>query len=108
MADLEAVLADVSYLMAMEKSKNQPASRASKKIILPDPSGRILRSSVRSVMHKYLEKAGEVTFKNIFGQKLEMGRIIWEKDFSDKSCRHLKPPFCAIFVKPEENAQFSF
>ncbi|OUC41410.1 hypothetical protein D917_00412 [Trichinella nativa] len=63
MADLEAVLADVSYLMAMEKSKNQPASRASKKIILPDPS-------VRSVMHKYLEKAGEVTFKNIFGQKL--------------------------------------
>ena len=37
MADLEAVLADVSYLMAMEKSKNTPAARASKKIILPDP-----------------------------------------------------------------------
>lgn len=37
MADLEAVLADVSYLMAMEKSRNQPAARASKKIILPDP-----------------------------------------------------------------------
>lgn len=37
MADLEAVLADVSYLMAMEKSKSTPAARASKKIILPDP-----------------------------------------------------------------------
>ncbi|OTF69793.1 hypothetical protein BLA29_008930 [Euroglyphus maynei] len=53
MADLEAVLADVSYLMAMEKSKSTPAARASKKIILPDPS-------VRSVMHKYLEKIGEI------------------------------------------------
>ena len=40
MADLEAVLADVSYLMAMEKSKCPPAARASKKIILPDPSVR--------------------------------------------------------------------
>lgn len=37
MADLEAVLADVSYLMAMEKSKGTPAARASKKIVLPDP-----------------------------------------------------------------------
>ena len=37
MADLEAVLADVSYLMAMEKSKCTPAARASKKITLPDP-----------------------------------------------------------------------
>lgn len=37
MADLEAVLADVSYLMAMEKSRTQPAARASKKILLPDP-----------------------------------------------------------------------
>ncbi len=37
MADLEAVLQDVSYLMAMEKSRTQPAARASKKIILPDP-----------------------------------------------------------------------
>lgn len=37
MADLEAVLADVSYLMAMEKSKATPAARASKKIALPEP-----------------------------------------------------------------------
>ncbi|KAK9710541.1 hypothetical protein QE152_g25948 [Popillia japonica] len=65
MADLEAVLADVSYLMAMEKSKCTPAARASKKIILPDPS-------VRSVMHKYLEKKNEVSFDKIFHQTLEV------------------------------------
>ena len=63
MADLEAVLADVSYLMAMEKSKSTPAARASKKIILPDPS-------VRSVMHKYLEKMNEIDFYKIFNQRL--------------------------------------
>lgn len=63
MADLEAVLADVSYLMAMEKSKNTPAARASKKIILPDPS-------VRSVMHRYLEKNKDVTFEKIFTQRI--------------------------------------
>lgn len=49
MADLEAVLADVSYLMAMEKSKCTPAARASKKIILPDPR------SVRANLHLFLE-----------------------------------------------------
>uniref|UniRef100_A0A2K6PMB2 G protein-coupled receptor kinase n=1 Tax=Rhinopithecus roxellana TaxID=61622 RepID=A0A2K6PMB2_RHIRO len=63
MADLEAVLADVSYLMAMEKSKATPAARASKKILLPEPS-------IRSVMQKYLEDRGEVTFEKIFSQKL--------------------------------------
>ena len=41
MADLEAVLADVSYLMAMEKSKATPAARASKKIVLPEPRYRL-------------------------------------------------------------------
>ena len=45
MADLEAVLADVSYLMAMEKSKCTPAARASKKIILPDPRYVIVDSN---------------------------------------------------------------
>ena len=40
MADLEAVLADVSYLMAMEMSKQTPES--SKKIILPDPRWEFL------------------------------------------------------------------
>uniref|UniRef100_A0A915I086 G protein-coupled receptor kinase n=1 Tax=Romanomermis culicivorax TaxID=13658 RepID=A0A915I086_ROMCU len=76
MADLEAVLADVSYLMAMEKSKTQPAARASKKIILPDPS-------VRSIMQKYLEKTGESTFEKIFGQKL--GFLLF-KDFCETCC----------------------
>eukprot|EP00111_Clytia_hemisphaerica_P013800 TCONS_00040616-protein len=63
MADLEAVLADVSYLMAMEKSKSTPAARASKKIVLPD-------ASVYSVMHKYLNERDEVTFDHIFNQRL--------------------------------------
>ncbi|KAG9353556.1 hypothetical protein JZ751_011674 [Albula glossodonta] len=63
MADLEAVLADVSYLMAMEKSKSTPAARASKKIILPEPS-------IRSVMQKYLEERDELTFDKIFNQKI--------------------------------------
>jgi beta-adrenergic-receptor kinase len=35
MADLEAVLADVSYLMAMERSK-APAAKTIKKVTLPD------------------------------------------------------------------------
>uniref|UniRef100_A0A8D2LTT7 G protein-coupled receptor kinase n=1 Tax=Varanus komodoensis TaxID=61221 RepID=A0A8D2LTT7_VARKO len=71
MADLEAVLADVSYLMAMEKSKSSPAARASKKIALPEPS-------IRSVMQKYLEERGELTFDKIFGQKI--GFLLF-KDF---------------------------
>uniref|UniRef100_A0A674JUG1 G protein-coupled receptor kinase n=1 Tax=Terrapene triunguis TaxID=2587831 RepID=A0A674JUG1_9SAUR len=66
MADLEAVLADVSYLMAMEKSKSTPAARASKKILLPEPS-------IRSVMQKYLEDRGEVTLEKFFSQKVGGG-----------------------------------
>uniref|UniRef100_A0A1I8GCM8 G protein-coupled receptor kinase n=1 Tax=Macrostomum lignano TaxID=282301 RepID=A0A1I8GCM8_9PLAT len=63
MADLEAVLADVSYLMAMEKSKSTPAARASKKITLPP-------ASVRSIMMKHLSKREEITFEKIFNQRL--------------------------------------
>lgn len=81
MADLEAVLADVSYLMAMEKSKSTPAARASKKIILPDPS-------VRSVMHKHLTKMGEVTFDKIFGQKL--GFLLF-KEYCEQLCEEQVP-----------------
>ncbi|KAI6171325.1 G protein-coupled receptor kinase [Aphelenchoides bicaudatus] len=84
MADLEAVLADVSYLMAMEKSRSQPAARASKKIILPDPS-------VRSIMQKYLEKTGDIRFEKIFNQRLG---FLLLKDFaenvSDTSCPQIK------------------
>ncbi|XP_042524430.1 beta-adrenergic receptor kinase 2 [Dipodomys spectabilis] len=71
MADLEAVLADVSYLMAMEKSKAAPAARASKKIVLPEPS-------IRSVMQRYLQERNEMTFDKIFHQKI--GFLLF-KDF---------------------------
>ncbi|KAM3715889.1 G protein-coupled receptor kinase [Dirofilaria immitis] len=81
MADLEAVLADVSYLMAMEKSRSQPAARASKKIILPDPS-------VRSIMQKYLEKTGEIKFERIFNQRLG---FLLLKDFADNVCETACP-----------------
>jgi len=83
MADLEAVLADVSYLMAMEKSKCTPAARASKKIILPDPS-------VRSVMIKYLEKSGEINFDKIFNQRL--GYLLF-KDFCLNVVQEQVPQF---------------
>lgn len=83
MADLEAVLADVSYLMAMEKSKCTPAARASKKILLPDPS-------VRSVMVKYLDKMGEITFDKIFNQRL--GYLLY-KDFCQNVLTEPLPQF---------------
>lgn len=54
MADLEAVLADVSYLMAMEKSKCTPAARASKKIILPDPRWVHSHTHNTLIMHRQL------------------------------------------------------
>uniref|UniRef100_A0A8C3FQ88 G protein-coupled receptor kinase n=1 Tax=Chrysemys picta bellii TaxID=8478 RepID=A0A8C3FQ88_CHRPI len=81
MADLEAVLADVSYLMAMEKSKSTPAARASKKILLPEPS-------IRSVMQKYLEDRGEVTFDKIFSQKI--GYLLF-RDFCLNQVEEAKP-----------------
>jgi len=83
MADLEAVLADVSYLMAMEKSKCTPAARASKKIVLPDPS-------VRSVMIKYLEKTSEINFDKIFNQRL--GYLLF-KDFCLNVVQEQVPQF---------------
>ena len=52
-------------------SGEPPLFRASKKIILPDPS-------VRSVMIKYLEKTGEINFDKIFNQRL--GYLLF-KDF---------------------------
>ncbi|EGI57879.1 G protein-coupled receptor kinase 1 [Acromyrmex echinatior] len=58
MADLEAVLADVSYLMAMEKSKCTPAARASKKIVLPDPRNYIelLRVQIEVALKLVVQK----------------------------------------------------
>ena len=83
MADLEAVLADVSYLMAMEKSKCTPAARASKKIQLPDPS-------VRSVMVKCMEKGDDITFDKIFHQRL--GYLLF-KDFCQNVLTEPLPQF---------------
>lgn len=62
MADLESVLADVSYLMAMEKSK-APGAKTVKKFSLPDPS-------VHCVVHLYLEKHGLYRFKTIQSQRM--------------------------------------
>ncbi|UJR24837.1 hypothetical protein I4U23_006209 [Adineta vaga] len=76
MADLEAVLADVSYLMAMEKSKSTPAASASKKIVLPD-------RTVRSVTHKHLQKMYENTFDKIFNQQI--GFLLF-KEFAASLC----------------------
>lgn len=76
MADLEAVLADVSYLMAMEKSKSTPAASASKKIILPD-------RSIRSVMHKHLQKINDHTFDKIFNQQIG---FLLLKDYCNTVC----------------------
>lgn len=84
MADLEAVLADVSYLMAMEKSKSTPAASASKKIVLPDRTYVFIFNllfdyflfchlffyRVRSVTHKHLQKMYENTFDKIFNQQI--------------------------------------
>lgn len=84
MADLEAVLADVSYLMAMEKSRSQPAARASKRIVLPDPS-------VRSIMQKFLEKSGDMKFDKIFNQKL--GFLLlkdYAENVSESPCPQIK------------------
>ena len=64
MADLEAVLADVSYLMAMEKSKAPNSNiRTSKKITLPDPA-------VKSIMIRYLEDRDEFNFEALQPQKM--------------------------------------
>ncbi|XP_015758780.1 PREDICTED: beta-adrenergic receptor kinase 2-like [Acropora digitifera] len=96
MADLEAVLADVSYLMAMEKSKSTPAARASKKIILPDPS-------VYHVMHKYLSERGEVQFDKIFDQTI--GYLVF-KDFCE-TCDEQVPQL-AFYEKIKEYEKLQF
>jgi len=76
-------LADVSYLMAMEKSKCTPAARASKKIVLPDPT-------VRCVMIKYMERNGEINFDKIFNQRL--GYLLF-KDFCLNIVQEQVPQF---------------
>ena len=75
MADLESVLADVSYLMAMERSK-ESTSKTIKKFTLPEPS-------VHSVVHQYLTKNGLFSFSKIFYQRI--GAHYLEK-FIQQSC----------------------
>lgn len=69
MADLEKVLANVGYLIAIDKSK------ASKKILLPDPS-------VRSVMWRHMSKTGDIAFDSIFDQQIGFKLF---KDFCNES-----------------------
>eukprot|EP00118_Oscarella_pearsei_P009923 m.58544 g.58544 ORF g.58544 m.58544 type:complete len:168 (+) comp34819_c0_seq8:76-579(+) len=63
MADLESVLADVSFLLAVDRSRDQPAARVSRKIVLPD-------ASIHCVMHKYLTERNETSFEKVFDQKI--------------------------------------
>ena len=62
MASLESVLADVSYLIAVERSK-ESTSKTIKKISLPEPS-------VHSVVHQYLTESGQFTFARVFSQRI--------------------------------------
>jgi beta-adrenergic-receptor kinase len=66
MADLEAVLADVSYLMAMERSK-APAAKTIKKLTLPD-------SSIHNVVHLHFRQEGTYLFETIHSQR--MGKLM--------------------------------
>ncbi|KAL7063862.1 hypothetical protein AAHC03_05543 [Spirometra sp. Aus1] len=82
MSDLESVLADVSYLMAMEKSKTA-ASKAPKKHMIPD-------SSVRSVIDAYLKKMKRTDFDIIFNERI-VSFVPTKRDRKDN---------CLIFTKP--------
>ena len=74
MADLEAVLADVSYLMAMEKSKCTPAARASKKWAsyehFQKVRGSIISSSSGLETHENDSKRWNKSILNGQGQRL--------------------------------------
>lgn len=81
MADLESVLADVSYLMAMEKSK-AAAKSAYKKFALPDircsRTNRLFVyyyrvyncHSVHCVVARYLRDHDKLNFKSIYNQDM--------------------------------------
>uniref|UniRef100_A0A8C5VYG0 G protein-coupled receptor kinase n=1 Tax=Microcebus murinus TaxID=30608 RepID=A0A8C5VYG0_MICMU len=75
MATWEPVLPPVSHA---------PLARASKKIACPEAAG----DGIRSVMQKYLEDRGEVTFEKIFSQKL--GYLLF-RDFCLNHLEEAKP-----------------
>ena len=64
MADLEAVLADVSYLMAMEKSKSSiNSTKNGRRLTLPDRDSS-------NVIKRFLEDRGDLTFDRVFEEKI--------------------------------------
>lgn len=64
MADLEAVLADVSYLMAMEKSKSSiNSTKNGRRLTLPDRDSS-------NVIKRYLEDRGDLSFDKVFEEKI--------------------------------------
>ena len=63
MADLEAVLQDVSYLMAMEKSRSGSKLAVTKKVALPDPS-------IHCVMDTFFKEEGIRTFEYVYSQQI--------------------------------------
>lgn len=79
MADLESVLQDVSYLMAMEKSKSGSKLAVTKKVALPD-------ASVHCVVDMYLAKRKKRSFKSIYNQQL--GKYYFDQ-FSTKGSMEL-------------------
>ena len=68
MADLESVLQDVSYLMAMEKSKSGSKLAVTKKVALPD-------ASVHCVVDMHLAKLKQRSFKTVYNQQLGEWRM---------------------------------
>lgn len=69
MADLESVLQDVSYLMAMEKSKSGSKLAVTKKVALPD-------ASVHCVVDMHIAKQKKRSFKGIYNQQLGECRML--------------------------------
>ena len=67
MADLESVLQDVSYLMAVERSKSGAKVSVGKKLTLPDPSIHgvvdkfLLRNALRNCKAIYNERLGRLS-----------------------------------------------
>jgi beta-adrenergic-receptor kinase len=99
MADLEAVFTDISYIMAIEKARTQPPARVCRTIQLPDPryhlrhlstvviSDLFCSYSVHNIMNRYLKERGEVTFDNIFSQRIG-------------GCDHHRSVCCCVFCLP--------
>ena len=98
MADLEAVLADVSYLMAMEKIRNEPYKRSTKKVQLPDPRYRQLFISVTVIYQGYIWKTETAQAKKINILQAKQIKILYAKHFS------FQLPWCDVQVSARKNS----